>query len=517
MKNDNLIKCGNLVKESLDNGNFNKMFENIGIVSFVGFEDYSCIIRAIYYFQQNNFNKCLMELEKVCDPEFTDIPELRIFYWDYRIASMARLQKFDEIRDLFWSEEVVMTINGFAYAKYIAYKSGFEDIEPGIHRPDELFEPINLNDDRFNAYFYHMIYSDLLDIYNQNNERLLLKSAGVEERIKKDLKDHILKKIEYIAAFGNGKYLKLTSKFINFIKESRNRVIQDKVIDGKFLYELIMETLGNYNLNDVYNWSFIIDVGTELLTETELFNLISKYNSYIKDKIRDGNEVICKKMVSLTYCYKLVGFTVEDKDFMSFWREYIERYNPGFLEEHQVYACKKDIYEELTDSGKWAYRAAMWQYEQYDQNSTELMDAGLLSLAFMRILELEINNRMIIPLRKNCKNKLPKVLDESFSFLTSASRGNLMLGQLRKFMSHVRDKELAGSEKVYSILVETVLNEYGKHCLDEGVFDEMLRRSVVEKYRNPPAHARYLNKKEAIEAMHYVEGALPELFKCFLN
>ena len=94
MKKRDLLKYGKLVKNNLDLGNYDIMFENIGIVSFVGFEDYACVIRAIYHFQQKNFNKCLLELEKVCDPYFAEIPELRIFYWDYKIASLANLQKF---------------------------------------------------------------------------------------------------------------------------------------------------------------------------------------------------------------------------------------------------------------------------------------------------------------------------------------------------------------------------------------------------------------------------------------
>ena len=524
MENKEFIEYGNRVKEKLETGNFNEMFENIGVVNYMGFDDYSHIIRAIYYFQQNYYNKCLLELEKVVDSDFTNMPELRIFYWNYRIASMARLHKFDEVRDLFWSEDVVMTINGFSYAKYISYKCGFEDEEPGIHRPDELVEPINLQDDFFYAYFYQMLFCDLLNAYSQNNERLLLKSAGIEKRIRNDLKKQIQDIVSAIDKFSNGKYLKCTTEFGEFIKQSKQKITQDKEIDKSKLFEIILETLGNYNWQDVYNWSFLIDSAKELLSEDDLFEFISKYNDYIQVHIAAGNEIVCKKVLSLTYNHKLLGYKIDGQDFALFWQETLEEHNPGFLEEYQIYACKKDIFDALSDSGKWAYKAAMWQYEQYDQNCTGLMDAGLLSLAFMRILELELNIRMIVPLKKLCKNqlenklkemKLPETIDEKFSFLICNETKNLMLGPLRHFIENIRDNNIKGAKAIYALLVENILTEYGKDCLDNGTFDTMLSQGVVDKYRNPPAHAKYLSKKEAVTAMHYVESQLPVLFKCF--
>ena len=198
----------------------------------------------------------------------------------------------------------------------------------------------------------------------------------------------------------------------------------------------------------------------------------------------------------------------------------------------------KKIYNFLSEQGRLAYEAAEWQFAKSQEEDYGWRDAGMISLSFYRILEVELNRQFIIPLlskigysrlnneykkrlntlSKENKNKYIKkwetILNTYHTMENDGWSGNgFMLGVLNRFFRAI-GSEYDATDPLGTLIREnlgTVLNSYGIEQFDNGFFEAVTNRDTINKYRNPPAHTRYLPYEIACECREVFRKTILQL------
>ena len=159
---------------------------------------------------------------------------------------------------------------------------------------------------------------------------------------------------------------------------------------------------------------------------------------------------------------------------------------------------------------------------------------------YFRIIELELNNRLIQALVANLsteeltkaykadlealnekeKESYKKKWDRLLSDLKKIEEKKLhgiTLGSLAIYMGqlrHFKQKGLCLVDCLWSKLDE-ILTEEGKTAFLRGDLEDMIKQEILEKYRNPPAHTRYLSYQTACECKEYVTKSIITLHAWF--
>ena len=184
----------------------------------------------------------------------------------------------------------------------------------------------------------------------------------------------------------------------------------------------------------------------------------------------------------------------------------------------------------LSHKGKLAFSSAEWIYNKTLEEDYGWKDAGLLSLAYYRIIELELNEKIILPMIEiigidnlektyndllfNLKGKEKTgfrskwgTLINKFKDIEDDSKDGegIRLGSMEYFINNMSknyvDDEL--SKTIYKTLGE-ILNKEGLGALKSGEMAEIVGYKNRNKYRNPPAHTKFLNYEIACEAREFI-------------
>jgi len=192
-------------------------------------------------------------------------------------------------------------------------------------------------------------------------------------------------------------------------------------------------------------------------------------------------------------------------------------------------AAVEQILEPLSAMGRSAYKAALLGLKSIEATGETWGDAGMVSLGFFRILELELNARLIDPTMSALDPQLlQKALDDLSSrarsrwkILPNTSTGiatgihhglalgpmNILLGKL----SRVGNGEDATYRALLRSALIPLLTEEGVRALDAKHLASLIGNDVRERYRNPPAHTRFLSVRVAAECREYVDDSLEKL------
>ena len=203
----------------------------------------------------------------------------------------------------------------------------------------------------------------------------------------------------------------------------------------------------------------------------------------------------------------------------------------------QVNELTKDVkamkaYAVLSDAGKRAFEFAEWEFKKSQEEEYGCKDAGMLSLAYYRIFELELNRYIVYPLAKQVqyanvyaqfetyRNSLSNPARSSYikkwsSLLDSIktmensqyTEGALMLGPLDKLFRNINIQDRRNANDPLSILFDSLLtNIFTTHGMSQwngNFFSDITIKSNREKYRNPPAHTKYLAYDVACECRDF--------------
>jgi hypothetical protein len=207
------------------------------------------------------------------------------------------------------------------------------------------------------------------------------------------------------------------------------------------------------------------------------------------------------------------------------------------LAEAERMSTNNRLIRQLSPMGRFALSSTNWDFAQAEASEDIWRDAGMLSLGFFRVLELEFNERLIRPmlptfdpdafdvelaklkgaeLTKSAKKAIA-VWDRMLVALRTAKkkRRGLELGALELLLAKTREAYgFDGSLKSsLRFAVCAQLSSAGIEALSSGELAELIDTEKREMYRNPAAHTRYVDLSTARACKVYVEDALARLIE----
>ena len=200
--------------------------------------------------------------------------------------------------------------------------------------------------------------------------------------------------------------------------------------------------------------------------------------------------------------------------------------------------AQKKLERKFSRNAKIALESAEMMFSMSRDIDWGWRDAGMLSLGFFRIIEVEINDKLILPLIKDDGiTELRDSYDVRRSMLTgddkktysshwgrniktlekisdgSADVDGLMLGELEYFFQNIGIS--FDSNDNLAVLVRNKLSELMDNNIDIDdliamIENEIIKKEIRDKYRNPPAHTKYLPYETACECRDYFYDVMVE-------
>ncbi len=189
-----------------------------------------------------------------------------------------------------------------------------------------------------------------------------------------------------------------------------------------------------------------------------------------------------------------------------------------------------DILErQASPMGRLALQAACHDLRAIERDGNAWRDAGMVSLGFFRVLELELNHRVILPLLNShaVEDALVEVaklrtvepsiaVKRAINFwerVVGEKRG-MELGNAEIFLDKIRTASGCDAviKSTFRTALASLLSNDGVIAFNDGELSRLVNQDARERFRNPPAHTRYVGLPRAQEAKVYVENALLKLF-----
>lgn len=229
------------------------------------------------------------------------------------------------------------------------------------------------------------------------------------------------------------------------------------------------------------------------------------------------------KSVELLYVAKAISNSEEDKKEID---RILEKYDINFQEGEKEAIFFRTIVKSLSTKGYVGYLSAEKLYDLIIKGNYGELDAGMLSLSYYKIIEIESAERLWKPLLSSIgKEKLYAEYQQTIEMIEDIKkRGKfankykrvfnnltkdeptLMLGDLEILFGGIKNEHM--EKMVFKHLYEelcTLLTESGINAFSNGQILEWYCSKNRKKFRNPPAHTQYLKLKVALECKEYVE------------
>lgn len=288
----------------------------------------------------------------------------------------------------------------------------------------------------------------------------------------------------------------------------------------------IYEMLLNQNPEDfdMENFRAVASIALRLKGSDAFIDLITGHLAELKKELTDGNSSTdAMEFLRMAYVESTVqGNTIPEL------AELVKDTSDEISDDINT----KQIIRKLSPMGKLAFQSAEKMLHMAEKIDFTMYDAGMLGLGYYRIIELEINQRIIFPMIKDFwieamtgkKNSMDdeawKTFVKSWKFYNNKFEAiaqsnytgkSLMLGEIYKFFLLIRTKcEENDSFAVEAVtfMKEKLFTEKGVNKYNEGFFEEITGEIKRNRYRNPPAHTKYLSFKIAEECRDVVKETL---------
>lgn len=191
----------------------------------------------------------------------------------------------------------------------------------------------------------------------------------------------------------------------------------------------------------------------------------------------------------------------------------------------------------LSPMARLAWRSANWDLTQATKDALLWKDAGMISLGFFRIIELELNERLIAPALQNLD--MERLEANLFALKTREADKQTkdaiavwerLLPQLRRVKEERKGLELGALEMLLGKAAKLTgpdaalkspihseiarrLTSAGADAFEAGRLASLVDVAAREKFRNPPAHSRYVALPVARECKEYVDIVLQQVIE----
>jgi hypothetical protein len=196
----------------------------------------------------------------------------------------------------------------------------------------------------------------------------------------------------------------------------------------------------------------------------------------------------------------------------------------------EIRARRQRISRRLSPMGRQSFLGAAAVLDRAIAQGEIWKDSGLIALGFFRVLEIEINERLIRPTARGVdfaamRGQVDRLGARSTGWnrrlellakTIADDRSGLMLGQIRELLNigaaHGRQDE-EGLRQSLLAAVQQQLTSEGRDALKMRQIQSLISQEHVDKFRNFPAHGSYISLADAQHSEEYVSAALDSLFR----
>lgn len=376
-------------------------------------------------------------------------------------------------------------------------------------------------EDRDSNYYYLAIFDFVTLWYEDYIDYLQLKEIGSEEEQFKEL-----------ALIDRANY------FIFADKELSHDLIST-FMEGQSIKDFESKAVGNLYLKylDKIHVHFSEDIAKFIINiyKTGFGEMVDDRSFSVLQSAKGSTDPLVKEsmveLLTVAYCDVCRRNRKEQEEKLY---ELFNTYGID-VEDIQSNILRRTICDSLSPIGKIEYKAACIQYDCLTGLDYGINDAGMISMGFYRIIENESNERIWLPISKKMDYAEISRLYEHDKNALATNKEKSEFGSRWssniKTLKTMSEEDGSNSEKkrlmlgALGILIEELHQEYSlaqyirrflfEQLTDDGVrefnngkLDEWYSNSTRNKFRNLPAHNKYLSLKIATEAKNYVEDQL---------
>lgn len=506
---------------------FDKQFSAmrfIGALEVVGAMKYTGIPKSRYlemltFYEQGEYEK----IRNALKGKRLDNVEEREFY----LASLIELGLHEEFERYYSEFESISE----SCLKYIESRTKIQ----GYHLP-LMHQAVMDYPTYFNRRYRWFVADIAADIFNLNEERLMMIDAKMNPLAIRELRDRITEKLGLISMTETFK-----DQICSYI-DADESIPVDNVMYLPLTYAMPKD-----KLDDVFRrYETLSDIASFLELSRKIHlpdvetDAVSRYWKEISDAVRDGNMYITYLLACI---YADTGHNKTDEPYLG--REPVEekiyealdKEAPYIIKEIKTHPVDDEIARTLSDRGLFAYKAAGWKLCNAIQGKGFAGEAHIVCLSYLRLLEMEINEKLIYPLCESLnirqgyedfKSRLNDVDRDEFlkeweyriSCLEKVNRkkhaglrfaGIMTVFDALKFKRYKKEsahREFAG---ILRTELGRLLSEDGMTALADGSLLQMIAPQKLELYRDVPGDSRFSGIEMALSCKSYVERELKNL------
>lgn len=534
-------KVMNEFNKSLQNSNYDECSKKIGILEDL---EYSNIdyLKGIIFYSKGNYEESISCLKKINKHSKTFLLSQNLVMNNYIL-----LGKYLELdytikqhsNKISGMQELYFKINCLQHMKIDYFESNKEEIS-------QLSTAIVIKKEDFDQQyqlFYEIchIFSNAIIAAGECINQCVhyCKQSGTQFKnfkIDSDIKHFIIEydKWTYILSFSrniggivlNSK-MKSYNYFVFYDEIWPNKL--EKFYSGKYITQIlnIIFQLNSPNLHiKVDKFDCICNILEAFLhiEPRAISQIIDHYFDIIKDKYLEKNQTA---IIYIGYVYSEIIASNYDQYGL---KDRIEEiWNNDYKYDLKKVSTDIRLTRHLSYRAKMALDNAEISYAQTKGVLAKNNDYSELALQFFRVIEIELNEKLINPLVKSIDDDYFNNLDATkfsktwighYRNIEKIKRGqkSIQLGSVRTLLNSivkVKSSNFFGNELKDKI--EKLLSEEGKKALRDGKIEKIIDRNILNEYRIPGAHTGYIPYSKACEARKYVLESLLELEKYFYN
>lgn len=254
------------------------------------------------------------------------------------------------------------------------------------HYPKTPFQRIHLQ----------FVVQELIDVYELQLDQLQLAFLGAfnsNSGFGPDLKKRLFSiniRDEYITAIKNAVETDTPIDpilILKFYKKYFKGALQDESIDGR-----------KGQLRDILT---LLDLERRLGLYDELKDSLREYNESFVYSIHKGNKITAGHLKEVLFDLESSSNRSEYSDLIELIRGLLKSHFPEMLQEEERLEKEFRVSQLLHVQTKPMYKAAVWQYNMVSLDMNYgYQDAGMYCLAYVRLLECEMNQRVFPILEK---------------------------------------------------------------------------------------------------------------------
>lgn len=526
--------------ESFQNSNYDECIKKIGILEDLGYSDIY-YLKGIAFYVKGDYDESIDCLKKSNKYSKKDS-----FCQNLLIDNYVLLGKYLELdytikrlrNKISGMQELYFKINCLQHMKIDYFENNKEEIS-------QLGTAIVIKKEDFNQqyqFFYEIchIFSNAIiaagECINQcvhycKQSSTQFKNFKIDNNIKHfiieyDKWTHILSFSRNIGGILLNSKIKSYNYFVFYEEIWPNKL--EKFYSGKYITQILnlIFQLNSPNLHiKIDKFDCICNI-LEAFLQIEpraISQIINHYFDIIKDKYLEKNQTA---IIYVGYVYSEIIASNYDQYGL---KDRIEEiWNNDYKYDLEKVSTDIRLTRHLSYRAKMALDNAEISYAQTKGILAKNNDYSALALQFFRVIEIELNEKLINPLVKSIDDdyfnnldttKFSKTWEGHYRNIEKIKQGqkSIQLGSVRTLLNSivkVKSSNSFGNE--LKDKTEKLLSDEGKEALGSGKIEEIINNNILNKYRIPGAHTGYIPYSKACEARKYVLESLLELEKYFM-